>query len=118
MGLPQGLHARAVQWFNHWRNGLCCLGLETRVIKPVIKPAMHIITVVDVERNLLAEQEARASRVEAVTVDRSWYALHARREWCPEAARAEQWLSVIREEATLADRIYAYRKWFLGCDPC
>jgi|GEM_PF-4404774 len=84
----------------------------------MIKPASHVITVGDVERTLLVEQEARAARIEAVTVDRSRYALHARREWCPEAARAEQGLSVIREEATLADRIYAYRKWFLGCDPC
>jgi len=84
----------------------------------MIKPAMHIITVVDVERNLLAEQEARASRVEAVTVDRSRYALHARREWCPEAESAEQRLSEIRARSTLADRIRAYRKWYQDPQPC
>jgi len=81
------------------------------------KSALHVVTVEDVEHDLVREQEARRARIEAVTVDRSRYEHAARRDWCPEAASAEQWLSEIREQATLADRIHAYRVLYLGCEP-
>ena len=61
---------------------------------------------------LLREQAARATRIDALGVDRSRYAGLPVGRWSVEAQAPEQQLGAARAELTLADRIAAWRELF------
>ena len=61
---------------------------------------------------LLAEREARAQRIDALSVDRSGMATVPLRPWSPEAADAEERLEALRAETTMAEKVEAWRILF------
>jgi|TARA_R110000751_G_C13434384_1_gene442042 hypothetical protein len=51
----------------------------------------------------------RRSQTKALSVDRSMFATTPLVRWSPEAEAAEEWLRPIRREATISDKLAAWR---------
>jgi|TARA_R110000764_G_C10978314_1_gene380059 hypothetical protein len=59
-------------------------------------------------RGLITRQDRRV-QIEALGVDRSRFVSVPMVRWSPEAEVAEEWLRPIRREATISDKLAAWR---------
>jgi hypothetical protein len=73
------------------------------------------LCIVDTDAGLRLAATERAARIDALTPNRSHLLAAPPSRWSPDAADAEQRLRPKREEATLAERIEAWR-FFAGVE--